>query len=111
MSIVVIEINQSLLAGYRCADDEACVNPPENRVSKGTKANLNSDINDRGDYSNSVSNMSLSSDIRTQVRSLLAARLYHQYRTCRCNRRRRLKLESWLTEGTDSKARNEGACR
>ena len=98
----VVEINEALLAGYRCADDEACVNPPKSRVTKGTKANLNSD-NRRDDYTNSVSNMSLSSDIRTQVRSLLAQGCIISTEHAS---RRRFKTKSWLT-GERIDSRNE----
>ena len=98
----VVEINEALLAGYRCADDEACVNPPESKVSKGTKANLNSD-KARNDYTNSVSNMSLSTDIRTQVRSLLAQGCIISTEHAS---RRRFKTKSWLT-GERIDSRNE----
>ena len=100
----VVEINETLLAGYRCADDETCINPPENKISKGSKANLNSDFKDRNDHTNSVSNMSLSSDIRTQVRSLLAQGCIIS--TEHANRRR-FKTKSWLT-GERIDSRNEG---
>jgi carbon dioxide concentrating mechanism protein CcmM len=94
----VVEINEALLAGYRCADDEACVNPQANKkVSKpGTDTALNSDLNDQSEYTNSVSNMSLSSDIKTQVRSLLAQGCIIS--TEHANQRR-FKTKSWLTIG------------
>ena len=92
----VVEINEALLAGYRCADDEACVNPQVYKVSKGTDAEQNSDINDQSEYTNSVSNMSLSSDIKTQVRSLLAQGCIIS--TEHANQRR-FKTKSWLTIG------------
>ena len=92
----VVEINEALLAGYRCADDEACVNPQVYKVSKGTDAEQNSDINDQSEYTNSVSNMSLSSDIKTQVRSLLAQGCIIS--TEHANERR-FKTKSWLTIG------------
>jgi len=101
----VVEINEALLAGYRCADDEACVNPQPKKASKqGTDANLNSDSDNRSDYTNSVNNMSLSSDIRTQVRSLLAQGCIIS--TEHANRRR-FKVKSWLT-GERIESRNEG---
>ena len=99
----VVEINEALLAGYRCADDDACVNPQINK-SQGKDPNLNSDVNDRSDYTNSVNNMSLSSDIRTQVRSLLAQGCIIS--TEHANRRR-FKTKSWLT-GERIDSRNEG---
>jgi carbon dioxide concentrating mechanism protein CcmM len=94
----VVEINEALLAGYRCADDEACVNPQVHKVSKkqGTATALHSKLNDQSEYTNSVSNMSLSSDIKTQVRSLLAQGCIIS--TEHANQRR-FKTKSWLTVG------------
>ncbi len=104
----VVEINEALLAGYRCADDEACVNPQGRKVSKskGAGAVPTSDLNDQNqnDYTNSVENMSLSSDIRTQVRSLLAQGCVIS--TEHANSRR-FKTKSWLT-GELIESRNEG---
>ena len=97
----VVEINEALLAGYRCADDEACVNPQVTRA-RGN-ANFDSE-SDRSDYTNSVSNMSLSSDIRTQVRSLLAQGCIISTEHAS---RRRFKTKSWLT-GERIESRNEG---
>ena len=97
----VVEINEALLAGYRCADDEACVNPKINRAKEN--ADLYSE-SDRSDYTNSVSNMSLSSDIRTQVRSLLAQGCIISTEHAS---RRRFKTKSWLT-GERIESRNEG---
>ncbi|MEO1690107.1 MAG: ribulose bisphosphate carboxylase small subunit [Cyanobacteria bacterium J06631_6] len=100
----VVEINEALLAGYRCAEDETCINPQGNKASEArTEANLNSDTKDRGDYTNSLSNMSLSSDIKTQVRSLLAQGCIIS--TEHANRRR-FKTKSWLT-GERIDSRNE----
>ena len=94
----VVEINEALLAGYRCADDEACVNPQINKVSRNQKSqiDLNSDIDNQSDYTNSVNSMSLSSDIKTQVRSLLAQGCIIS--TEHANQRR-FRTKSWLTIG------------
>ena len=97
----VVEINEALLAGYRCADDEACVNPQGYKVRK---TNQNTHLDNKNDYINSVGNMSLSSDIRTQVRSLLAQGCIIS--TEHANRRR-FKTKSWLT-GELIESRNEG---
>ncbi|MFM2314434.1 MAG: hypothetical protein RLZZ04_3710 [Cyanobacteriota bacterium] len=107
----VVEINEALLAGYRCADDEACVNPQVSKVSKnqGTDVALNSDINDQSEYTNSVSNMSLSSDIKTQVRSLLAQGCIIS--TEHANQRR-FRTKSWLTIGQiDGRNENQVVAR
>ena len=102
----VVEINEALLAGYRCADDVACVNPQaySTRKQNKTDKNLTLDVNNENDYINSVENMSLSSDIRTQVRSLLAQGCIIS--TEHANRRR-FKTKSWLT-GEKIESRNEG---
>ncbi|MGF1590664.1 MAG: ribulose bisphosphate carboxylase small subunit [Pleurocapsa sp.] len=101
----VVEVNEALLAGYRCADDEACVNPVwrKHHAKKGTDAAVTSNINNENDYISSVENMSLSSDIRTQVRSLLAQGCIIS--TEHANRRR-FKTKSWLT-GEKIESRNE----
>lgn len=106
----VVEINEALLAGYRCADDEACVNPQAYKVSKpGTDIAPNSDINDQSEYTNSISNMSLSSDIKTQVRSLLAQGCIIS--TEHANHRR-FKTKSWLTAGQiDGRNENQVVAR
>lgn len=101
----VVEINEALLAGYRCADDDACVNPQAHNAHKDeVDTNLTSDVDNENDYINSVGNMSLSSDIRTQVRSLLAQGCIIS--TEHANRRR-FKTKSWLTGGK-IESRNEG---
>ena len=94
----VVQVNEALLAGYRCADDEACVNPKGYNVRKQEKTdtNLSNDINNESDYINSVGNMSLSSDIQTQVRSLLAQGCIIS--TEHANQRR-FRTKSWLTIG------------
>jgi carbon dioxide concentrating mechanism protein CcmM len=94
----VVEINEALLAGYRCADDQACVNPQVNKISKkqGTASALGSELNDQSEYTNSVSNMSLSSDIKTQVRSLLAQGCVISTEHAD---QRRFRTKSWLTVG------------
>ena len=100
----VIEINEALLAGYRCGDDDVCVNPNYSTRRNEVDKNLTSDVDNENDYINSVGNMSLSSDIRTSVRSLLAQGCIIS--TEHANRRR-FKTKSWLT-GERIESRNEG---
>jgi carbon dioxide concentrating mechanism protein CcmM len=103
----VVEINEALLAGYRCADDDACVNPQfyNAHESEQTNTNLTADVHNENDYINSVENMSLSSDIRTQVRSLLAQGCIIS--TEHANQRR-FKTKSWLTGSQiDSRKENQ----
>lgn len=101
----VVQVNEALLAGYRCADDEACVNPKVHNAHKEDKTDvsLSNDINNESDYINSVGNMSLSSDIKTQVRSLLAQGCIIS--TEHANQRR-FKTKSWIT-GERIESRNE----
>ena len=100
----VAEINEALLAGYRCADDDVCVNPHYSARKNEVDKNLTSNVDNENDYISSVGNMSLSSDIRTQVRSLLAQGCIIS--TEHANRRR-FKTKSWLT-GERIESRNEG---
>ena len=103
----VVEINEALLAGYRCADDDACVNPKAFNVGEQDEVDesLASNIDNENDYINSVGNMSLSSDIRTQVRSLLAQGCIIS--TEHANQRR-FRTKSWLTVGQiDGKRENQ----
>ncbi|MGL5079556.1 MAG: ribulose bisphosphate carboxylase small subunit, partial [Waterburya sp.] len=103
----VVEVNEALLAGYRCADDDACVNPQfyNAHESEQTNTNLTADVHNENDYINSVENMSLSSDIRTQVRSLLAQGCIIS--TEHANQRR-FKTKSWLTGSQiDSRKENQ----
>jgi carbon dioxide concentrating mechanism protein CcmM len=103
----VVEVNEALLAGYRCADDDACVNPQFHHAHEPdqTETNLTTDVNNENDYINSVGNMSLSSDIRTQVRSLLAQGCIIS--TEHANQRR-FKTKSWLTGGQiDNRKENQ----
>ncbi|MEM8829985.1 MAG: ribulose bisphosphate carboxylase small subunit [Cyanobacteria bacterium P01_G01_bin.19] len=101
----VVEVNEALLAGYRCADDDACVNPQVHSVRERDEAdiNLTSNVDNENDYINSVENMSLSSDIRTSVRSLLAQGCIIS--TEHANQRR-FRTKSWLT-GERIESRNE----
>jgi carbon dioxide concentrating mechanism protein CcmM len=102
----VVEINETLLAGYRCADDDACVNPQfYTHEPDQTDTNLTADVNNENDYIKSVGNMSLSSDIKTQVRSLLAQGCIIS--TEHANQRR-FKTKSWLTGSQiDSRKENQ----
>ena len=103
----VVEINEALLAGYRCADDIACVSETKNQLAdKQVKAGetLGAKGNKENTYSNSVGNMSLSSDIRAQVNSLLSqgCSLSTEYAN-----QRRFKTKSWLSGGQISGRKNQ----
>ena len=102
----VVQVNEALLAGYQCADDDACINPKMKQAGKRREAgrNLTSNVNNENDYIKSVENMSLSSDISNQVRSLLAQGCIIS--TEHANSRR-FKTKSWLT-GEKIESRNEG---
>ena len=100
----VVEVNEALLAGYRCADDDACVNPHLKNTPAADRADASADLNRENEYIKTEGNMSLSSDIRTQVRSLLAQGciISTEYAS-----RRRFKVKSWMT-GERIESRNEG---
>ncbi|WP_413467333.1 ribulose bisphosphate carboxylase small subunit [Pleurocapsa sp. FMAR1] len=102
----VVEVNEALLAGYQCADDDACINPKMKQAGKRrrTDKNLTSNVNNENDYIKSVGNMNLSSDISNQVRSLLAQGCIIS--TEHANSRR-FKTKSWLT-GEKIESRNQG---
>jgi carbon dioxide concentrating mechanism protein CcmM len=93
----VVEINEALLAGYHCADNAVCINPIRDKLADTGQNNSSS-------YTNSVGNMSLNSDIRAQVRSLLSQGL--TISTEYANKRR-FKTKSWLTGGQLAGKREE----
>ena len=98
----VVEVNEALLAGYRCVEDTACVT----NVSKNqeqltqeqtrTGESLAAKVSQKNTYTNSVGNMSLSSDIRAQIGSLLSqgCTISTEYAN-----KRRFKTKSWLSAG------------
>lgn len=87
----VVEVNEALRVGYQCAENQACITPIRKQLGKSIK-----DIN-QSDYRNSVTSMSLSSNIVAQVRSLLSQgySIGAEYAN-----KRRFKTKSWLTGGT-----------
>ncbi|ACB53628.1 carbon dioxide concentrating mechanism protein [Crocosphaera subtropica ATCC 51142] len=87
----VVEVNEALRVGYQCAENQACITPIRQQLGKSIK-----DIN-QSDYRNSVTSMSLSSNIVAQVRSLLSQgySIGAEYAN-----KRRFKTKSWLTGGT-----------
>ncbi len=96
----VVQINEALLAGYQCAEDSACINPIRSTVTDSPSSSQK--IAKDNSYINSVGNMSLSTDIRTQLKSLLAQGCTI---TTEHANKRRFKTKSWLTGGTLSGSR------
>ena len=98
----VVEVNEALLAGYRCAEDTACVtNVTKNQEQltqeqTRTGESLAAKVSQKNTYTNSVGNMSLSSDIRAQISSLLSqgCTISTEYAN-----KRRFKTKSWLSAG------------
>ncbi|AFZ33947.1 Carbonate dehydratase [Stanieria cyanosphaera PCC 7437] len=90
----VVEINEALLAGYHCAENAACITPL--REERGFSQPSRTEETNGNNYINSVGNMSLNSDIKAQVRSLLnqGCSLSIEYAN-----QRRFKTKSWLTGG------------
>jgi carbon dioxide concentrating mechanism protein CcmM len=86
----VVHINEALVAGYQCAQNSACINPIREESQSSTEQST-------PNYSNgsqTVTNMSLSTDIVNQIRSLL-----RQGYTIGVEHadQRRFKTKSWLT--------------
>ncbi len=93
----VVEINEALRAGYRCAEDAACIIPIRDELSRSSNgANGTS-------YVGSVKIMSLNGEIREQVRSLLfqGYKIGTEYAN-----KRRFKTSSWLS-GSPIQGRRE----
>jgi len=90
----VVEINEALLAGYQCAEDNSCVNPLAKSLG-GSTQNITETAKDNN-YINLVGNMTLSTDIRAQLRSLLAQGCTI---TTEHANKRRFKTKSWLDGG------------
>jgi carbon dioxide concentrating mechanism protein CcmM len=89
----VVGINDALRAGYRCADNVACITPIRDEM--GTDSS----------YSTSVSSASLSADVIEQVRSLIAqgCRIGIEYAD-----ERRFRTSSW-TSGSPIDGKNQSA--
>jgi carbon dioxide concentrating mechanism protein CcmM len=90
----VVEINEALLAGYHCADNAACITPI--REGRDFSQPSRTEETNGNNYINSVGNMSLNSDVKAQVRSLLTqgCSLSIEYAN-----QRRFKTKSWLSGG------------
>jgi carbon dioxide concentrating mechanism protein CcmM len=96
----VVHINEALVAGYHCAQDIACINPIRDEYRSSIEQNA-------PNYSNgsqTVTNMSLSTDIVNQISSLL--RQGYTIGIEHANKRR-FKTKSWLTASLN--ATNEHA--
>ena len=89
----VVEVNEALLAGYQCAENANCVEQVSHQVSPSGS----SENNKNNSYINSVSDMSSSTDIKSQLRSLLAQGCTL---TIEHANKRRFKTKSWQTGGT-----------
>ncbi len=90
----VVEINEALLAGYQCAEESSCINPIYK--SLGDSSANSSETAKDNNYINLVGNMSLSTDIRAQLRSLLTQGCTI---TTEHANKRRFKTKSWLDGG------------
>lgn len=103
----VVEINEALRAGYRCAEDPACILPLQDRSGREESAQ-NGSSNGAGSgverKAASVGKMSLSTEIVEQVRSLL--RQGYKIGTEFADKRR-FKTNAWLS-GPSLQGRGEG---
>ena len=70
----VVVINEALRTGYQCVKDEACITPIRHEIAQASNSNGNHHTNNSSN--NSFSSMSLStgltSEVKAQVRHLLA---------------------------------------
>ena len=98
----VVEINEALLAGYQCAENSACITPILDGLdqSQSSSSGKTKDNN----YINSNGNMSLSNDIGSQLRPLIAQGCTL---TIEHANKRRFKTKSWLIGGTITGRREE----
>jgi carbon dioxide concentrating mechanism protein CcmM len=88
----VVQINEALLAGYHCADNDACITPIRKGIGKTGSAKKKS--SNTTNYTNSVNDMK--GDILPQVRSFLN----QGYNiSTECANARRFKTSSWLSGG------------
>jgi len=85
----VVHINEALAQGYLCAENDACLS-----TYKSPKSPASPNHNKNNNSYQSVTNMSLNSDIVSQVRSLLRQgyKIGLEYASVR-----RFKTKSWLT--------------
>ncbi len=92
----VVQINEALRAGYKCAKDTKCITPIRNQLNsfeESPKFPLNG-----SSYTNSVDSMSsLQAEVREQVRSLLSQG--YKIATEHADKRR-FKTSSWLSGPT-----------
>jgi carbon dioxide concentrating mechanism protein CcmM len=90
----VVEINEALRVGYLCAESDSCINPIKNEVHQQQNDESNSS---HGTYYNSSpTDMSVTTQTREQVRSLLSQG--YKISTEHANVRR-FKTKSWLDGG------------
>ena len=90
----VVEINEALLAGYQCAENAACINPLSKSLDDSPADS--SETTKDNNYINLVGNMTSSTDIRAQLRSLLTQGCTI---TTEHANKRRFKTKSWLDGG------------
>jgi carbon dioxide concentrating mechanism protein CcmM len=87
----VVQINEALLAGYHCAENEACITPLQKGVGKTSSSKKKSS---NTNHTNSVNGMK--GDVLPQIRSFLnqGYNLSTEYANAR-----RFKTSSWLSGG------------
>ena len=95
----VVEINEALGAGYRCAETKVCVSPLGQEILNRRNSNGNGNGNGAGKSSingSMINTSNLSSEVVSQVRSLLA----QGYKiSAEHANKRRFKTKSWLSCG------------
>ncbi|WP_373479596.1 ribulose bisphosphate carboxylase small subunit [Geminocystis sp.] len=86
----VVHINETLAAGYHCADNHACINS----IKQSNNGEVKTSTHNKTNGSQPVTNMSLNTDIINQVKSLLrqGSTIGVEYANTR-----RFKSKSWLS--------------
>jgi carbon dioxide concentrating mechanism protein CcmM len=87
----VVEINEALLEGYQCAQNNACITTFQEQATQSSSVDTNSTSENQ-----SVGNMSLNGEILSQVRGLFAQGCTF---TAEHANARRFKTKSWLSGG------------
>lgn len=87
----VVEINEALLDGYQCAENNACITSFREQATESSSNNKN----DNSEHQ-SVGNMSVNGEIISQVRGLVAQGCTF---TAEHANGRRFKTKSWLSAG------------
>jgi carbon dioxide concentrating mechanism protein CcmM len=102
----VVQINEALRVGYRCAENAACINPIKEDIN--LSSNGTNGVDKNHSYVKSVGEMSLNPEVHEQVKSLLlqGCSISTEYAD-----KRRFKTKSWLSGGIINSKREDQILR